>query len=143
MVMIVGTGNRHDRYLTCSLVTVFAKTSNLIEIGNTNAAALSLFQSSARCLQMFGSRHVHTLSERPTTCAIATLPQISTQVCRREHSPHPSCERLSWGESDVLTPLSDCKQEFVENMDRIILRGSYMCGMDFHNGILYCGFLCA
>ena len=44
---------------------------------------------------------------------------------------------------DVLTPLSDCEQQSVEKMNRIILGGSYMCGMDFHDGILYCGFLCA
>ena len=28
-------------------------------------------------------------------------------------------------------------------MDRRILRVSYICGMDLHNGILCCGFLCA
>ena len=44
---------------------------------------------------------------------------------------------------DVLTPLSDSKQESVEKMDRRILGVSYMCGMDLHNGILCCGFLCA
>ena len=44
---------------------------------------------------------------------------------------------------DVLTPLSDCKQKFVEKMDRRIWGVSYMCGMDLHNGILCCGFLCA
>ena len=45
------------------------------------------------------------------------------------------------GVLDVLTPLSNCKQ--VEKIDRRILGVSYMCGMDFHNGILCCGFLCA
>ena len=45
--------------------------------------------------------------------------------------------------SDVLTPLSDCKRESVGKMDRRILGVSYMCGMDLHNGILYCGFICA
>ena len=45
---------------------------------------------------------------------------------------------------DVLTPLSDCRQESVEKMERRISGVSYMCGMDFHNnGILCCGFLCA
>ena len=47
------------------------------------------------------------------------------------------------GLSDVLTPLSDCKQESVEKMNRRLLGFSYMCGMDFHNGILCCGLLCA
>ena len=45
--------------------------------------------------------------------------------------------------SDVLTPLSDCRQESVKKMDRRISGVSYMCEMDFHNGILCCGFLCA
>ena len=45
--------------------------------------------------------------------------------------------------SDVLTPLSDCKQESVEKMDQRILGVSCMCGMGLHNGILCCGFLCA
>ena len=45
--------------------------------------------------------------------------------------------------SDVLPPMSDCRQESVEKMDRRISRVSYMCGMGFHNGILCCGFLCA
>ena len=44
---------------------------------------------------------------------------------------------------DVLTPLSDCRQEPVEKMERIISGVSYMCWIDFHNGILGCGFLCA
>ena len=44
---------------------------------------------------------------------------------------------------DVLTPLSDCRQESVEKMERRISGVSYMCWMDFHNGILCCGFLCA
>ena len=47
------------------------------------------------------------------------------------------------GPSDVLTPMSDCKQESVEKMDRRILGLSYMCGMGLHNGILCCGFWCA
>ena len=45
---------------------------------------------------------------------------------------------------DVLTPLSDCRQESVEKMERRISGVSYKCWMDFHNnGILCCGFLCA
>ena len=44
---------------------------------------------------------------------------------------------------DVLTPLSDWRQESVEKMERRISGVSYMCWMDFHNGILCCGFLCA
>ena len=44
---------------------------------------------------------------------------------------------------DVLTPLSDCRQESVQKMERRISGVSYMCMMDFHNGILCCGFLCA
>ena len=45
---------------------------------------------------------------------------------------------------DVLTPLSECRQESVEKMERRISGVSYMCWMDFHNnGILCCGFLCA
>ena len=49
----------------------------------------------------------------------------------------------SRGLLDVLTPLSDCRQESVEKMERRISEVSYMCWMDFHNGILCCGFLCA
>ena len=44
---------------------------------------------------------------------------------------------------DVLTPLSDCRQESVEKMERRISGFSYMCWGDFHNGILCCGFSCA
>ena len=44
---------------------------------------------------------------------------------------------------DVLTPLSDCIHESVEKMEWRISGGSYMYWMDFHNGILCCGFLCA
>ena len=44
---------------------------------------------------------------------------------------------------DVLTPLSDCRQETVEKMERRISGVSYMCWMDFHNGISCCGLLCA
>ena len=45
---------------------------------------------------------------------------------------------------DVLTPLSECRQESVERMERRISGVSYMCWIDFHNnGILCCGFLCA
>ena len=41
---------------------------------------------------------------------------------------------------DVLTPLSDCKQESVEKMKRRIPGVSYMYWMDFYNGISSCGF---
>ena len=44
---------------------------------------------------------------------------------------------------DVLTPLSHCRHESVEKMERRILGVSYMCWMDFHNAILCCGLLCA
>ena len=45
---------------------------------------------------------------------------------------------------DVLTPLLDCRHETVEKiMERRISGVSYMCWMDFHKAILYCGFLCA
>ena len=44
---------------------------------------------------------------------------------------------------DVFTPLSDCRQESVEKMERRISGVSYMCWINFHNGILCCGFLCA
>ena len=44
---------------------------------------------------------------------------------------------------DVLTSLSDCRQESVEKMERRISGVSYMCWIDFHNGISGCGFLCA
>ena len=37
---------------------------------------------------------------------------------------------------DVLTPLSDCREESVEKMERRISGVSYMCWIDFHNGIL-------
>ena len=44
---------------------------------------------------------------------------------------------------DVLTPLSDSRQECVEKMERRISGVSCMCWMDFHNAIWCCGFLCA
>ena len=44
---------------------------------------------------------------------------------------------------DVLTPLSDSRQESVQKMERRISGVSYMYWMDFYNGILCCGFLCA
>ena len=44
---------------------------------------------------------------------------------------------------DVLTPMSDCRKEPVEKMERRISGVWYMCWMDFHNRILCCGFLCA
>ena len=44
---------------------------------------------------------------------------------------------------DVLTPLSDCRQESVEKMERRISGVSYMYWMDFYNEIFCCGFLCA
>ena len=39
---------------------------------------------------------------------------------------------------DVLTPLSDSRQESVQKMERRISGVSYMCWMDFHNAILCC-----
>ena len=48
------------------------------------------------------------------------------------------------GVLDVLTSLSDCRHETVERiMERRISGGSYVCWIDFHNGIWGCGFLCA
>ena len=45
---------------------------------------------------------------------------------------------------DVLTSLSDSRQETVEKiMERRISWVSYMCWIDFHNGNWGCGFLCA
>ena len=44
---------------------------------------------------------------------------------------------------DVLTALSDCRHETVEKiMERRISGVSYMCWIDFHNGIWGCGLLC-
>jgi len=44
---------------------------------------------------------------------------------------------------DVLTSLSDSRQETVEKiMERRISGVSYMCRIDFHNGIWGCGLLC-
>ena len=43
---------------------------------------------------------------------------------------------------DVLTALSDCRQEtVVKIMERRIWGVSYMCRINFHNGIWGCGFL--
>ena len=42
-----------------------------------------------------------------------------------------------------LTPLSDCRQEPVEKMERRISGVSYVYWMDFYNEIFCCGFLCA
>ena len=48
------------------------------------------------------------------------------------------------GLSDVLTPLSDCRQESTEKMDRSVSGVSYICGMDFHNGFfLLWDFMCS
>ena len=45
---------------------------------------------------------------------------------------------------DVLTSLSDSRQETVEKIvERRISWVSYMCWIDFHNGNWGCGFLCA
>ena len=44
---------------------------------------------------------------------------------------------------DVLTPLSDCRQDPVEKMERRISGASYMYWMDFCTEIFFCGFLCA
>ena len=44
---------------------------------------------------------------------------------------------------DVLTSLSDCRQEPVEKIERRISGVSYMYWMDFYNGILCYGFSCA
>ena len=45
---------------------------------------------------------------------------------------------------DVLTSLSDSRQETVEKiMERRISWVSYMCWIDFHNGNWGCRFLCA
>ena len=44
---------------------------------------------------------------------------------------------------DVLTPLSDCRQDSVEKMERRISEVSYMSWMDFYSEIFCCGFLCA
>ena len=44
---------------------------------------------------------------------------------------------------DVLTSLSDCRQEPVEKMERRISGVSYMYWMDFYNEIFSCGFSCA
>ena len=41
---------------------------------------------------------------------------------------------------DVLTPLSDCRQEPVEKMERKISGVSYMYWMDFYNEIFVEGF---
>ena len=49
---------------------------------------------------------------------------------------------LSAGLLDVLTPLSDSRQESVEMMQRRISGVSYMCWTDFHSASLCCGFLC-
>ena len=44
---------------------------------------------------------------------------------------------------DVLTALSDCRHETVEKItERRISGVSYMCWIDFHNGIWGCGLLC-
>ena len=60
--------------------------------------------------------------------------------------PHVDASKPRGGYTvlDVLTPLSDCRHETVEKiMERRISGVSYMCWIDFHNGIWGCGFLCA
>ena len=56
----------------------------------------------------------------------------------RETQPSPT-----FGVLDVLTSLSDCRQEPVEKMERRISGVSYMYWMDFYNDIFCCGFSCA
>ena len=80
---------------------------------------------------------VHFLSKPQLLCihCDASLPKLSRNPCTRSS--------MITAVSEVLTPLSDCRQESVEKMNRRISGVSYTCGMDFHNGILCCGLLCA
>ena len=50
------------------------------------------------------------------------------------------CDITSCSLLDVLTPLSDCRQEPVENMERRISGGSCMYWMDFYNESFVVGF---
>ena len=69
---------------------------------------------------------------------------IPTTAPRKRAAQHGNYQKgLMTMVLDVLTPLSDCRQESVEKMERRISGVSYMCWIDFHNGILGCGFLCA
>ena len=56
--------------------------------------------------------------------------------CRTHHCTHI----LSSSLLDVLTPLSDCRQEPVEKMERRTSGVSYMYWMDFYNEIFVVGF---
>ena len=69
---------------------------------------------------------------------------IPTTAPRKRAAQHGNYQKgLMTMVLDVLTPLSDCRQESVEKMERTISGVSYMCWIDFHNGILSCGFFCA
>ena len=69
---------------------------------------------------------------------------IPTTAPRKRAAQHGNYQKgLMTMVLDVLTPLSDCRQESVEKMERRISGVSYMCWIDFHNGILGCGFFCA
>ena len=66
-------------------------------------------------------KHIMQPNER------TVLPHTELYFCRRTILDDI---RLRSPLLDVLTPLSDCKRESVEKMDRRILGVSYMCGMD-------------
>ena len=52
-----------------------------------------------------------------------------------KHVPSSSSSNIGNGVLDVLTSLSDSRQETVEKiMERRISGVSYMCWIDFHNG---------
>ena len=69
---------------------------------------------------------------------------IPTTAPRKRAAQHGNHQKgLMTMVLDVLTPLSDCRQESVEKMERTISGVSYMCWIDFHHGILGCGFFCA
>ena len=75
--------------------------------------------------------------------ATALCPNYSTTTVCCAGVQEPDAFVVVPGVLDVLTALSDCRHETVEKiMERRISGVSYMCWIDFHNGIWGCGLLC-
>ena len=72
---------------------------------------------------------------KETLCSILVFGNVRFNIVVRINH-----DKVASRELDVLTPLSDCRQESVEKMEQRISGLSFMCWMDFHNGILCCGF---
>ena len=75
---------------------------------------------------------------KETLCSILVFGNVRFNIVVRINH-----DKVASRELDVLTPLSDCRQESVEKMEQRILGVSYLYRMDLYNGISCCGLLCA